>query len=158
SRYLSEQAYAARRRYLSMDKARLQRVCRIYRGVESLVAFDHRDRARRNVYHHEHFLRARSQLCLDARKQMVRLANQHHARGRSRFNVRSRFVVRQVASQRRRLRHAPGLRRTDLSAAARSVAWRIEKLSPASARAAHDVDLLLLQYFQQTIRRRIERI
>ena len=75
-RNLSQQPHAARRRHLSMGQARLQRVRRIYRRMESLAAFDHGDRARWNVHHHEHLLRNRSGRRLDAGQQMVRVADQ----------------------------------------------------------------------------------
>ena len=51
-----EQPDAARGRDLSMGQAWVQRIRRIYRGVEFLAALHHRDRAGRNVRNHEHFL------------------------------------------------------------------------------------------------------
>ena len=141
-----------------MGETRLQRVRRFYRSLESLAALDNRHRAGRNVYDDEHLVRDRSERGLDAEQQMVRLVNQRRACYRSWLDVCPRLVVRQMAPQHWRVRDASGLWRADLSAVAWSHARRIEKLSPASARAAHDVDLLLLQYFQQTLRRRVERI
>ena len=87
-RHLSESTDAARRRHLSMGKARLQRVRRFHRGLEPLAAFDHRDRARRNVRHHEHLLRDRPRRGLDAEQQMVRVADQLRTGGRPGLDLR----------------------------------------------------------------------
>ncbi len=65
-RDLFEPADAARRRNLSMGKARLQRVHRIYRRLESLAAVDHGHRVGRNVYDYEPILRHRSGRYMDA--------------------------------------------------------------------------------------------
>src|SRR4029077_21283659 len=155
---LLESPDAARGWHLSMGETWLQRVRRFYRGVESLAALDHGHRVGRNVYDHEHFLRHWSERGVDAEQQMVRIANQLGAGCWSWLGLRPRVVIRQMAAQRWRLRHASGLWRADLPAAAWPHAGRIEKLSATPARAADDVDLLLLQHFQQTFRRRVERI
>ena len=83
-----------------MGQARLQRVRRIYRRLESLAAVDHGHRTRRNVRHHEHFLRDRSGCRLDAREQMVRVADQRRIGRRLGLGVRSWPLVRQMDSQR----------------------------------------------------------
>jgi len=57
---LFEHRHATRRRHLSMGQARLQRVRRIYRCLESLATFDHGHRTRRNVHYHQYFLRDRA--------------------------------------------------------------------------------------------------
>src|SRR5205807_3144536 len=141
-----------------MGKARLQRVRRFYRGLEPLAALHHGHRVGWNVYDDEHLLRHRSERRLDAEQQMVRVVDQLGARRRPGLDLCPWLGVRQMAPQCRRVRHAPGLWRADLSAVARSRTRGIEKLSAAQPRPADDVDLLLLQYFQQIVRRRAERI
>ena len=141
-----------------MGEARLQRVRRIYRRLESLAAFNHGHRTRRNVRHHEHLLRYRFWRRVDAEQQMVRLANQRGISRRPRLGLRPRFVVRQMAAQCWRIRDVRRLRSAGFVAAARPSARRIENLSAASTRAARDVDLLLLQHLQQARGRRTQRI
>src|SRR5205807_369172 len=95
---------------------------------------------------------------VDAEQQMGRVVDQLRTCRWSRLDLCPWFVVRQMAAQCWRVRDAPGLRRADLPAVARPYAGRIKKLPAAPACVADDVDLLLLQYFQQTVRRRVERI
>ena len=141
-----------------MGEARFQRVRWIHCGVESLAAIDHSDRARRNVRDHERLLCERSGCGLDARQQMVRVADQRRISRRSRLGLCSRVVVRQMGPQRRRVGDVPRLRSVDLAAAGGASARRIEIVSPVAARIAYNVDLLLLQYFHQARDRRTQRI
>src|SRR5439155_26839236 len=105
-RDLSEPPDAVRRRHLSVGETWLQRVRRFYRGVESLAALDHCDRARRNVYDDEHLLRHRSERRVDAKQQMVRVVDQLGTRRWSWLDLCPWLVVRQMAAQRWRVRHA----------------------------------------------------
>ena len=61
-----------------------------------------------------------------------------------------------MGSQYRRVRDVPRLLSVDLAAVARASARRIEIVSPVAARAAYDVDLLLLQYFHEARGRRTQ--
>ena len=141
-----------------MGEARLQRVRRISRGMESLAAVNHGHRARRNVYDYEHILRDRSGSRVDAEQQMVCVADQRSISRRPGLDMCPRSLGGQVGAQPWRIRHARRLFGADFIAASWSRARRIKNLSPAAARLASNVDLLLLQHFHQTFRWRAQRI
>ena len=99
-----------------MGKARLQRIRGVYRGLESLAAFDHGYCIGWDVYDDEHILRNRSERRMDAEQQMVCVADQRRVGRRPRMDVRPRPILGQMASQRGRICNACCLWRADFSA------------------------------------------
>ena len=59
-----------------MGQNRVQRICRLHRGVECVATLHHASSRSGNVCHDQHLLRHRRKRRLDAEQQMVRVIDQ----------------------------------------------------------------------------------